>query len=63
MFSVPGNFGVLLYTIWQQCCENNSNNLGYMKYPNFSCYFVYIYRNEHKILQLHISWQLVYVGH
>ena len=36
VFPVPGNFGALWYTTWQQCCENNSNDLGYMKYTSFS---------------------------
>ena len=36
VFSVPGNFGALWFMVWQLCCENNSNNLGYVKYTNFS---------------------------
>ena len=36
VFPVPGNFGALWYTAWQLCCENNRNDLGYMKYTYFS---------------------------
>ena len=32
---LPANFGALWCTTCQICCENNSNNLGYMKYTNF----------------------------
>ena len=35
LFPVTSNFGALWYTIWQLLCENNSNDLGYMKYTNF----------------------------
>ena len=36
VFLVPDNFGAMWYTTWQLCSENNSNDLGYMKYTNFS---------------------------
>ena len=36
VFSVPGNFGALWHTSWQLGCENIPNDLGYMKYTNFS---------------------------
>ena len=32
MFRVPGNVSALWYTTWQLCCENNLNDLGYMRY-------------------------------
>ena len=36
VFPVPDNFGAMCHTTWKLCCENNLNDLGYMKYTNFS---------------------------
>ena len=45
MGPIPGNIGVLWYTTWQLCCENNSNDLGYKKYTNFS-------KNLYKLIKI-----------
>ena len=58
MFPVPGKFGALWYTTWQLCCENNPNDLGYMKYTIFSYNLCESIIMSYKMLQLHISWQL-----
>ena len=49
MFSVSGNFGALWFTIWQQRCENNLKNLGYVKnceIQHLKQKFTYNYHNE-----------------
>ena len=40
------------------CCNNNSNDFGYMKYTNIKYNGVSFFIMSSKLLQLQISWRL-----